>query len=97
QIEGNMVQTTSRTLIEEVKFDRSKVTSVDWSSYPILQHPDVPDVVIDLVERQTEKPWGAGEPSAAVVPSAIGNAVFDATGKRMRSVPFTPQKFLATT
>jgi nicotinate dehydrogenase subunit B len=97
QIEGNMVQTTSRTLIEEVKFDRSKVTSVDWSSYPILQHPDVPDVVIDLVERQTEKPWGAGEPSAAVVPSAIANAVFDATGKRMRSVPFTPQKFLAAT
>jgi nicotinate dehydrogenase subunit B len=97
QIEGNMVQTTSRTLIEEVKFDRSKVTSVDWSSYPILQHPDVPDVIIDLVERQTEKPWGAGEPSAAVVPSAIANAVFDATGKRMRSVPFTPQKFLAIT
>jgi nicotinate dehydrogenase subunit B len=97
QIEGNMVQTTSRTIYEEVKFDRSKVTSVDWASYPILRHPEVPDVVIDLVERQTEKPWGAGEPSAAVVPSAIANAVFDATGKRMRSVPFTPEKFLAAT
>jgi len=97
QIEGNMVQTTSRTLLEEVKFDRSKVTSVDWASYPILRHPDVPEVVIDLVERPAEKPWGAGEPSAAVVPSAIANAVFDATGKRMRSVPFTPEKFLAAT
>jgi CO/xanthine dehydrogenase Mo-binding subunit len=97
QIEGNMVQTTSRTLLEEVKFDRSKVTSLDWASYPILRHPDVPEVVMDLVERQTEKPWGAGEPSAAVVPSAIANAVFDATGKRMRSVPFTPEKFLAAT
>jgi nicotinate dehydrogenase subunit B len=97
QIEGNMVQTTSRTLIEEVKFDRSRVTSVDWASYPILQHPDVPDVAMDLVERQAEKPWGAGEPSAAVVPSAIANAIFDATGKRMRSVPFTPWKMLAAT
>ena len=97
QIEGNMVQTTSRTIYEEVKFDRSKVTSVDWASYPILRHPEVPEVVIDLVERQTEKPWGAGEPSAAVVPSAIANAVFDASGKRMRSVPFTPEKFLAAT
>ena len=95
QVEGNMVQTVSRTLIEELKFDRSKVTSVDWASYPILTFPDVPEVIMDLIDRPTEKPWGAGEPSAAVVPSAIANAIFDATGARLRSVPFTPQKVLA--
>ncbi|HUH94142.1 MAG TPA: molybdopterin cofactor-binding domain-containing protein [Casimicrobiaceae bacterium] len=95
QIEGNVVQTTSRTLIEEVRFDRSRVTSVDWESYPILKFPDVPEVAIDLIDRPTEKPWGAGEPTAAVVPSAIANAIFDATGARLRSVPFTPGKVLA--
>jgi CO/xanthine dehydrogenase Mo-binding subunit len=95
QIEGNVVQTVSRTLLEEIKFDRSRVTSVDWASYPILKFPDVPDVAIDLIDRPNEKPWGAGEPTAAVVPAAIANAVFDATGVRLRSVPFTPDKVLA--
>ena len=95
QIEGNVVQTTSRTLIEEVRFDRSRVTSVDWQSYPILKFPEVPAVTIDLIDRPTEKPWGAGEPTAAVVPSAIANAIFDATGARLRSVPFTPGKVQA--
>ena len=95
QIEGNVVQTTSRTLIEELKFDRSRVTSVDWASYPILRFPDVPDVAIKLIDRPTEKPWGAGEPTAAVVPSAIANAIYNATGVRVRSVPFTPDKVQA--
>ncbi len=95
QIEGNIVQTVSRTLLEEVKFDRSRVTSVDWESYPILRFPDVPNVAIDLISRPTEVPWGAGEPAAAVVPSAIANAIYDAVGARVRSVPFTPAKVLA--
>ncbi len=95
QIEGNVVQTVSRTLIEELKFDRSRVTSVDWASYPILRFPDVPDVAIKLIERPNEKPWGAGEPTAAVVPSAIANAIYNATGARLRSVPFTPDKVQA--
>jgi nicotinate dehydrogenase subunit B len=95
QIEGNVVQTTSRALLEELQFDRSRVTSVDWASYPILKFPDVPDVAIDLIDRPAEKPWGAGEPTAAVVPSAIANAIYDATGARLRSVPFTPEKVLA--
>jgi nicotinate dehydrogenase subunit B len=92
QIEGNIIQTVSRTLKEELAFSRSAVTSLDWASYPILTFPEVPDMVIDLIDRPAEKPWGAGEPSAAVVPSAISNAVFDATGVRLRSVPFTPEK-----
>jgi CO/xanthine dehydrogenase Mo-binding subunit len=82
----------SRSLKEEVKFDRSMVTSLDWATYPILTFPEIPDIVIELIDRPTTAPWGAGEPSAAVIPSAISNAVFDATGVRLRSVPFTPGK-----
>ena len=85
----------SRTLKEEVTFDRSRVTSLDWASYPILTFPEVPEIAIDLIDRPDEKPWGAGEPSAAIVPSALSNAVFDATGARLRSVPFTPAKVRA--
>ncbi|HEY0526051.1 MAG TPA: molybdopterin cofactor-binding domain-containing protein, partial [Stellaceae bacterium] len=95
QVEGNVIQTVSRVLMEEVTFDRSMVTSLDWSSYPIITFPDVPEVVIDLIDRPKEKPWGAGEPSAAVIPGAISNAVFDATGARLRSVPFKPEKVKA--
>jgi CO/xanthine dehydrogenase Mo-binding subunit len=95
QVDGNVIQTVSRVLMEEVTFDRGAVTSLDWTSYPILTFPDVPEVVIDLIDRPTEKPWGAGEPSAAIVPAAISNAIFDATGVRLRSVPFTPAKVKA--
>jgi nicotinate dehydrogenase subunit B len=92
QIEGNVVQTVSRVLKEEVTFNRSMVTSLDWASYPILTFPEVPEVIIELIDRPNEVPWGAGEPTAALVPAAIGNAVFDAIGVRLRSVPFTPTK-----
>jgi nicotinate dehydrogenase subunit B len=95
QLEGNVVQTVSRTLIESLSFNRSTVTSLDWASYPILTFPDAPEVAIDLIDRPNERPWGAGEPTAAVVPSAIANAIYDATGARLRSVPFTPDKVLA--
>jgi nicotinate dehydrogenase subunit B len=95
QIEGNIVQTVSRTLMEQVTFDRSRVTSLDWGSYRIIGFPEVPDVVIDLIDRPNEKPWGSGEPSSSVVPAAISNAVFAATGVRLRSVPFTPDKVKA--
>ncbi len=95
QLEGNVVQTVSRTLIENLSFSRSAVTSLDWATYPILTFPDAPDVAIELIDRPNERPWGAGEPTAAVVPSAIANAIYDATGARLRSVPFTPDKVLA--
>ena len=95
QVEGNVTQTVSRVLKEEVTFDRSRVTSLNWASYPILTFPEMPDVDIELIDRPAEKPWGVGEPSAAVVPSAISNAVFDAVGVRLRSVPFTPAKVRA--
>jgi hypothetical protein len=80
QIEGNVIQTVSRTLKAELTFDRSRVTSLDWASYPILTFPEIPDVDIDLIDQPTEKPWGVGEPSAAVVPFAISNAVFEPWG-----------------
>jgi CO/xanthine dehydrogenase Mo-binding subunit len=95
QIEGNVLQTVSRTLKEQVKFDRSRVTSVDWVSYPILAFPEIPAVDIELIDRPAEKAWGVGECAAAVVPAAISNAVFDAVGVRLRSVPFLPDKVLA--
>lgn len=95
QIEGCIVQTVSRTLKEQVTFDRSMVTSLDWASYPILTFPEIPEIVIDLIDRPEEVPWGGGEPACAVVPSAIAGAVFEATGVRLRSVPFTPDKVLA--
>jgi nicotinate dehydrogenase subunit B len=95
QIEGNVIQTVSRTLKEEIQFDRSGVTSLHWGTYPILTFAEVPEVLIELIDRPTEPPWGAGEPASAVVPSAIANAVFDAVGVRLRSVPFTPAKVRA--
>ena len=95
QIEGCIVQTMSRVLKEQVTFDRSMVTSLDWASYPIITFPEIPEVAIDLIDRPETVPWGGGEPTCAVVPSAIAGAVFEATGARLRSVPFTPDKVIA--
>lgn len=95
QIDGNVIQTTSRTLKEEVSFDRSHVTSLDWASYPIITFPEVPEVVIELIDRPETAPWGVGEMTSAVIPSAISNAIYDAAKIRLRSVPFTPEKVLA--
>jgi CO/xanthine dehydrogenase Mo-binding subunit len=95
QIEGSIVQTLSRALHEEVKFDRSRVTSVDWASYPILTFPEMPAIEVALIDRPTLPPLGAGEASTAPVAAALGNAVFDATGLRLRAVPFTPVRVKA--
>ena len=95
QIEGQIIQTVSRTLKEELKWNRSRVTSVDWASYPILRFPEVPEVVMELISRPTEPPWGVGEPAACLPPPAISNAVFDAIGVRLRSVPYLPAKVVA--
>lgn len=95
QIEGGIVQTLSRTLIEEVKWDASRVTSVDWASYPILTFAAVPKIEITLIDRPDKAAWGAGEPICAVVPSALANAIFDATGSRVRTAPFTPDRVKA--
>jgi nicotinate dehydrogenase subunit B len=97
QIEGQVIQTVSRTLKEELRWNRSRVTSVDWASYPILRFPEVPEVIMELINRPNDPPWGVGEPAACLPPPAISNAVFDAIGVRLRSVPFTPAKVVAAT
>jgi nicotinate dehydrogenase subunit B len=95
QLEGNILQTLSRVLMEEVMFDRSRVVSVDWSSYPILRFSDAPELVFDLVDRPTEPPLGAGEAACTTVGAALANAVFDAAGVRLRTIPFTPERVKA--
>jgi nicotinate dehydrogenase subunit B len=91
QVEGCILQTISRALFEEVKFDRKSVTSTDWVTYPILTIPDAPALDIALIDRPNEPPMGVGEAPASPVAAAIANAVFDATGVRLRRVPFTPE------
>jgi nicotinate dehydrogenase subunit B len=95
QVEGCILQTLSRLLMEEVLFDRARVVSVDWASYPILRFSAVPEVEIELVDRPTEKPLGAGEAACAAVGAALANAVNDATGVRLRTVPFTQERVKA--
>jgi nicotinate dehydrogenase subunit B len=91
-IEGNIVQGISRTLWEEVKFDDKTVTSVDWVTYPILDITEAPETIdIVLINRPEIAPSGAGEPSIRPVAAAIANAIFDATGVRIRRVPFSPE------
>jgi CO/xanthine dehydrogenase Mo-binding subunit len=95
-IEGNVVQATSRTLFEEVRFTPNNVASVDWVTYPILEMADAPEAIdIVLINRPDMAPQGAGEPSTRTVPAAIANAIFDATGVRMRRVPITPERMKA--
>ena len=95
QIEGNVIQGVSRALFEEVMFDANGVTSLDWRSYPILKFPDVPDLDVVLINRPDVAPLGAGEPATIPLAAAIGNAIFDATGLRLREGPFTPKRVLA--
>ena len=95
-IEGNIVQGVSRTLWEEVTFDRKTVTSVDWISYPILDITETPGQVdVVLINHPEIPPSGAGEPSIRPVAAAIANAIYDATGVRIRRVPFSPGRVKA--
>jgi CO/xanthine dehydrogenase Mo-binding subunit len=95
QVEGNILQTLSRTLHEEVTFDQSRVTSVDWARYPILTFPEAPALQVELIDRPEQPAYGAGEAASAPVAAALANAVFDATGVRLRSVPFTAERVKA--
>jgi CO/xanthine dehydrogenase Mo-binding subunit len=95
-IEGNVVHGLSRTLFEEVRFDRDKVTSVDWMTYPILDIKDTPETIdVVLVNHPEIAPTGAGEPTIRVIPAAVANAFFDATGVRLRRVPLSPERVKA--
>ena len=94
QIEGNVIQGTSRALMEEVEFDSSGIKNLDWASYPILRYEKIPQIEITLIDRPEMAALGGGEPSIGPVPAAIANAIFDATGARLREAPFTPERVL---
>jgi isoquinoline 1-oxidoreductase len=91
QIHGNVVQTLSRVLREQVRFDDQGVASREWGSYPIIAFPDVPNIEVLLMPRQEESPLGAGESASLPGAPAIANALFDATGVRFTRAPFTPE------
>ena len=95
-IEGNVVQGLSRTLYEEVRFAPDAVASVDWASYPIVEMPDAPEAIeIVLIDRPEIAPSGAGEPTIRVIPAAVANAFFSATGVRLRRAPLNPERVKA--
>lgn len=95
QISGQLVQTVSRMLLEEVTFNKTNVTSLDWNSYPILRFEESPEVVPIVVQRVDQKSTGAGEEVMAAAAGAIACAFFDATGVPMREFPLTPNRVLA--
>jgi CO/xanthine dehydrogenase Mo-binding subunit len=90
QMEGGVLQAASWTLYEEVKYDRDGVTSRDWDSYPILRFDNVPEIETILMDRPGQPFLGAGEASSGPAAGAIANAIRDATGLRLRTLPFTP-------
>src|SRR5580692_3211361 len=95
QIHGNVIQSTSRALMEEVSFDRNAVTSREWGAYPIIKFPDVPEIDVLMLPRPDQPPLGVGESASVPSAAAIANAIFDATGVRFRELPFTPERILA--
>jgi CO/xanthine dehydrogenase Mo-binding subunit len=96
QLEGGALQGLSRTLLEEVTWNANGITSIDWRSYkPLYLGADVPTIETVLINQPNERAMGAGETAVTVVAAAIANAVFDATGARLRDVPFTPDRMKA--
>jgi nicotinate dehydrogenase subunit B len=94
QIHGNVVQSTSRALMEEVSFDRTSVATREWGAYPIIKFPEVPDIDVLMLPRQDQPPLGVGESASVPSAAAIANAIYDATGVRFRAPPFTPERIL---
>jgi len=92
QVEGGAIQSASWALRERVRFDRTRITSVNWDSYPILRFTDVPQVEVRLVDAPGERETGAGEVAQGPVAGAIGNAVADAVGARVRDLPLTREQ-----
>ena len=94
QTEGGMVQSASWTLQEEVHFDERHVTSLHWDHYPIFRFADAPAVEVAIIDRPTEPPLGGGEAAQAPAGAAIANAVYQASGKRIRQLPITSEKIV---
>ncbi|HEX9035437.1 MAG TPA: molybdopterin cofactor-binding domain-containing protein [Ktedonobacterales bacterium] len=96
QIEGNVIQSLSRALKEEYRFTPAGLASLDWQTYPILTFAEIPEIEIELIDRPDEQPVGAGEPATVTTAPAVANAIFAACGVRLRDVPFTAERVLAT-
>src|SRR4051794_17584265 len=94
QIHGNVIQSPSRALMEEVSFDRASVASREWGAYPIITFPDIPNIDVLMLPRQDQPPLGVGESASVPSAAAIANAIYDATGVRFRELPFTPDRIL---
>jgi nicotinate dehydrogenase subunit B len=94
QIQGNVIQSTSRALMEKVSFERGKVTTREWGAYPIIKFPELPKIDVLMLPRQDQPPLGVGESASVPSAAAIANAIFDATGVRFREPPFTPERIL---
>src|SRR5262249_18726423 len=92
QIEGGIIQSASWTLKESVRFDRTRVTTRSWADYPILRFGEVPAVEVVLIDQPAERFLGVGEGSQGPAAAAIANALANATGKRLRALPFTPER-----
>jgi CO/xanthine dehydrogenase Mo-binding subunit len=92
QVEGGAIQSASWTLREQVRFDRDRITSAGWDSYPILRFTDTPDVIVHIVDAPGQPEEGAGEVAQGPVAGAIGNAVADAVGVRVRDLPLTRER-----
>ena len=92
QLQGGLIQGMSRSLMEEIKYDQSRVTDSDWRSYPILRFPEIPEIETILIDQPNTDPDGVGETASIPTAAAIGNAIFDATGVRLREIPFTPER-----
>jgi nicotinate dehydrogenase subunit B len=95
QIEGNVIQSTSRALMEEVSFSGSSIASREWGAYPIITFPDLPKIDVLMLPRNDQPPLGVGESASVPSAAAIANAIYDATGVRFREPPFTPERILA--
>ncbi len=95
QIEANVMHGVSRALMEEVKWDANGIKTVDWKTYPVITFNKVPDVDVVLINRPERASSGSGEPGIVPMFAAIGNAIFDAVGVRLREGPFTPQRVKA--
>jgi CO/xanthine dehydrogenase Mo-binding subunit len=87
QTEGGMIQSASWALKEEVRFDARHITSLDWNTYPIFRFPDAPETEVEVIDRVDRPPKGAGEAAQGPATAAVVNAIFDATGVRIRELP----------
>jgi CO/xanthine dehydrogenase Mo-binding subunit len=95
QLEGGAIQAPSWTLKEAIATERDRVLSDSWETYPIIKFSEVPEVIVEIIDRPTEKPLGAGEAAQGPVAGAIANALYDALKVRVRDLPLTQDRIVA--